>query len=43
MLISAAAEIRHATLKDVSKIMILYAKALPELKKLQKQVKYKEL
>jgi hypothetical protein len=31
MLLAASAEIRHATLKDISKIMILYAKALPEL------------
>lgn len=34
MLLAASAEIRHATLKDIAKIMILYAKALPELKKL---------
>jgi hypothetical protein len=34
MLLAASAEIRHATLKDISRIMVLYAKALPELKKL---------
>jgi hypothetical protein len=34
MLLAASAEIRHATLKDIARIMVLYAKALPELKKL---------
>lgn len=39
MLLAASAEIRHATLKDISKIMVLYAKALPELQKLNNKEK----
>lgn len=43
MLLDASREIRHATLKDISRIMVLYVKALPELKRLQKQGGYKEI
>ena len=34
MILSANAEIRHATLKDTAKIIKLYFAALPEMRKL---------